>query len=902
MLQVRCLSRILVTLFIGWTALASQAALAQSTGFVNELVVPGITSATTIAFLPDARMLVGELNGVIWVVQPGASAPNPAPFLLLDNPNVQLEQGLLDILPDPNFAQNGYYYVFYTRGPAGVPARNRVSRFTAFGNGTLSGSEVVLWQDDLDAGNDHNGGALAIGTDGKLYITVGDRITSSQVQNLSFFSGKILRINLDGTTPTDNPFYDGAGPNKDQIWALGFRNPFRMSIDPVTGRMYEGDVGDNSNTSSIEEVNLVTRGANYGWPLCEGSCAMAGMTNPVFEYVHPSHDSAIIGGFVYRGTQFPSQYVGNYFYGDYAQGFVRRLTLNPNGTVASAQNFWPADGSQDDPLIGDIVKVLMGPDGSIYYVDIGFTESHQPNGAAIRRIRYAASNLPPVCVASAAPTAGPAPLQVNFSSAGSFDPEGAPLSYLWTFGDGFTSNLPAAVHTFNAAGPYVAHLTVSDGTSSTLSNDLGISVGAPPVPAITSPQDGSSFRAGDVISFSGSAVDPEQGPLGSSALSWTILFRHDDHIHPGGSVPGASSGTLPIPANSGHDYQGNTRYEIVLTATDATGLSRSTSVTVYPVKRNLTFTTQPSGLAVDIDGIRKATPLVLDSLVGFVHTISAPPQTQLGVGYGFTSWSDGGGQSHSIVTPTTNQSYVAQFQVTTANPGLVAAYSFDDGVGASAVDDSGGGNVAALGGATWTTAGKLGGALQFAGSGPPVSVSDSPSLDLTNAMTLMAWVRPSALSAYWTDVIIKEDTAYYLQSDSPEGKPTTGGTFHPFGPLRAGSALPLNQWTHLASTYDGANLRLYVNGLQVAIQPLTGPIQTSSLPLRIGGHSVYGEHFTGTIDEVRIYNRALSASEVQVLMNSPVRSTTSPTNGCGVGPELAVVLPVLIWLRRRARR
>src|SRR5262245_20460183 len=114
MLHVRRQRLVLVTwlsLLLGWTALGMQA-FAQGTGFVNELVVPGIQNATTIAFLPDNRMLVGELNGVIWVVQPGANTKDPAPFLLLDNPNVQLEQGLLDIRPDPNFATNGFYYVF----------------------------------------------------------------------------------------------------------------------------------------------------------------------------------------------------------------------------------------------------------------------------------------------------------------------------------------------------------------------------------------------------------------------------------------------------------------------------------------------------------------------------------------------------------------------------------------------------------------------------------------------------------------------------------------------------------------------------------------------------------------------------------------------------------------------
>src|SRR5262245_59327227 len=266
-------------------ALSCQGARA-ATDFVNEVVVPGITSATTLAFLPDGRMLVGELTRTIWVVQPGANAPNATPFLQLGSQGLVSEQGLMDILPDPSFATNHFYYVFYTHVDGDVN-HNRVSRFTASGNTTVANSEFVLWQDDFMAGGEHHGGALAIGSDGKLYITVGDAGFGFPAQDLTYFGGKVLRINLDGTVPTDNPFYDGTGPNKDAIWALGFRNPFRMSSDPVTGRIFVGDVGENSTTSSIEEIDLIVRGANYGWPTCEGACGTAGMTNPLFQAVHP---------------------------------------------------------------------------------------------------------------------------------------------------------------------------------------------------------------------------------------------------------------------------------------------------------------------------------------------------------------------------------------------------------------------------------------------------------------------------------------------------------------------------------------------------------------------------------------------------------------------------------------
>src|SRR5204862_1580903 len=146
------------------------------------------------------------------------------------------------------------------------------------------------------------------------------------------------------------------------------------------------------------------------------------------------------------------------------------------------------------------------PDGSIYYVDIGFNDSHVPNPAAIRRIRYLPGNRPPVAMVSASPVSGPAPLTVSFSSAGSSDPEGATLSYEWQFGDGLSSTAPNPVHTYSARGSYTARLKLSDGVDTTLSSNLTITVGGPPVATISSPQNGITFRAGDVIQFDGTGI------------------------------------------------------------------------------------------------------------------------------------------------------------------------------------------------------------------------------------------------------------------------------------------------------------------------------------------------------------------------------------------------------------
>jgi glucose/arabinose dehydrogenase/PKD repeat protein len=838
--------------------------------FVNEVVVPGITDATTIAFLPGGRMLIGKLSESILVVQPGANQPDPTPFLQLDGSLVHDEQGPLDILPDPNFAENGFYYVFYTRGTSSGN-HNRVSRFTASGNGTIPGSEVPLWEDPENAGVGLMGGSLAFGADGKIYISHGEHFDPPDAQRLSSYRGKILRINIDGTIPTDNPFYDGGGPNRDEIWALGLRNPFRMSIDRVTGRMYIGDVGSGDHSVAIEELNVGIRGANYGWPVCEGSCGISGMTNPIYSYPHGGRDAAVIGGVVYRGSQFPTEYYGSYFFGDYVQHTVRRMKFDGNGNLSQVMSFWPADGALENLAVGDPVKLLEGPDGSLYYVDIGFFGSSQ-NPAAIRRIRYVLRNQQPVALASANPTSGQAPLPVAFSSAGSSDPEGAPLSYSWTFGDGGTSTQANPTHTYKAPGQYIARLTVSDGASTAVSRNLTIRVGTPPTPTILTPATGTLFQAGDAITFSGSASDAEDGALPASAFSWTILFRHDSHIHPGpGPFPNTTTGTLQIPT-SGHDFEGNTRYEIVLTVTDSTGLTTSTSVTVFPDKVNLTYDAVPSGLTVTIDGISRQTPFVVNDLKAFQHTIDAPNQSNGGTAYNFASWSDGGAQSHGIVVPTVDQTYIATFNATTGPGGLVAAYSFNEGSGASVADASGGGNVGSIGSATWSTAGKYGNALSFNGSSARVAVPDSPSLRLTSGMTLEAWVFPTLVNTAWRDVIYKGNDDYYLEATSSNsGRPVGGGIIGgSYGEAYGTSNLAANAWTHLAATYDGTTLRLYVNGTQVSSVARSGAIATSNGVLSIGGDPLYGQFFEGRIDDVRIYNRALTQAQIQTDMATPI--------------------------------
>jgi glucose/arabinose dehydrogenase/PKD repeat protein len=868
--------------------------VSNSSSFQNEILATGFNLPTNIEFMPDGRMLVVEFTGTIKVLPPPYTQADPTPFLQITNiapPGPAADRGIFDLALDPQFSTNHYFYVFYT---AGTPERDRLSRFTANATltGTIAGSEVVLWQDPqdtTDADQSHHGGAIMFGNDGKIYITIGDHFLGANSQSLTTPRGKLLRINPDGSIPTDNPFYDGTGPNVDAIWALGLRNPYRAYYDAPTGKMYLGDVGGNDTSTSYEELDLGLRGANYGWPNCEfGTCGNSAYTAGLYAYPHAGRDACITAGFIYHGTQFPASYQGSFFFADYAQHWIKRLTFDANGNVSGVYNFEPPDGSADGPY-GDIVDIKEGPDGALYYADIGYSDTTgQTAVSKIRRIRYLSGNLAPIAAAAANPTSGPAPLTVNFSSAGSSDPEGQPLSYSWTFGDNTTSTAANPTHTYALPGQYTARLTVSDGTNATLAPPVTITVGSPPIATISAPTDGAFFVAGDVIAFSGSGTDPDDGTLPASAFTWNIDFLHEGHVHPGTPITGVTSGTFTIPT-TGHDFSGNTRYRVSLTVTDSNGLTATQSVIIWPRKVNLTFNTAPSGLTLYLDTIAKTTPFVYDTLIGFNHTIEARNQSSGGSSYVFSSWSDGGAQIHTIVVPSTNQSYLATFSAS-AGPTPVAAYSFNEGAGSSVADASGNGNGGSIGSASWTTQGKFGNALSFNASTAKVTIGDSPSLRLTGAMTLEAWVNPATVSSAWRDIMVKGDDDYYLMATStPSSVPVGAGIFGGVKARAFGtSPLALSTWTYLATTYDGASIKLYVNGVLVATTVKTGTIQSSTNPLQLGGDSIYGQYFSGLIDEVRVYGSALTQAQVQTDMNTAIggggppppdtQPPTAPTN------------------------
>lgn len=550
-------------------------------GFQNRTPIVNLIDPTCLAFLPDGRMLVTLRAGTVLVVQPGATQVDATPLLQLPTPaSVAGERGMNGLAIDPNFSSNGFFYVFYT---SSSPLVDRVSRFTAVGAAAAPSTERVLWQDIEPSDLYHHGGGLAFGPDGKLYIAVGDfDRTPSAAPDLTSYRGKILRINSDGSIPADNPFYDGAGPNLDAIWARGLRNPYRLSFDSASGRMFINDVGANNDQTSIEEINIGAAGANYGWPTFEGPANTAGFTDPIFDYVHAGSGAALTGGLLYRGSQFPSAYRGAYFYADYVRQWIRYLTFDGAGNVAADTPFEPANGAIGTTYAnGTIVDLKQAPDGSLFYVDFGNPFGAQSVFGSIHQIRYTAS-ASPVAAASLDVKLGAVPLTVNFSSTGSSDPVGKPLTFFWDFGNGDTSTAANPRYTYQSPGRYVIRLTVSNGVASTDAPLMVVIAGIPPTVRIDLPTSGTLFHVGDPIAFFGSAKNYTGGVLPPKNFSWSFIILHSDHQHPYfGPVNGIANGS--VATNLGdHGFIEDTRLQIILTVTDNEGLQNFATAIVYP--------------------------------------------------------------------------------------------------------------------------------------------------------------------------------------------------------------------------------------------------------------------------------------------------------------------------------
>ena len=306
--------RTLCLLFLG----AVLSAAVVPAGFEETRIADGL-DPTGLATLPDGRLLVTEKVGRLRLVADGALRPEPLIDLsaTIDNSH---ERGLLNVAVAPDFVTSKAIYLYYT--VAGEPAHNRISRFRLDGNTVAAASEVPICElPALGRVGYHNGGGLAFGRDGKLYIGVGENTVGPRAQDVGNRMGKILRLNPDGSCPTDNPFFAAGDAERSAVWCLGLRNPFALAVQPGTGRIFVNDIG----AANAEEVNEAVAGANFGWPLIEGfranQAAPAGYRDPLHAYDH-GQGLAIVGATFYQPARpgpkaFPTEWNGRYLFADY---------------------------------------------------------------------------------------------------------------------------------------------------------------------------------------------------------------------------------------------------------------------------------------------------------------------------------------------------------------------------------------------------------------------------------------------------------------------------------------------------------------------------------------------------------------------------------------------------------
>ncbi|MFY2556995.1 PQQ-dependent sugar dehydrogenase [Corallococcus terminator] len=671
----------------------------------SEVLVTRVERPTALAFTPDGRMLITTQPGQLRVFTGGVLLPTPA-LNLAAKVCSNGERGLLGIAVDPVFTITRHVFLYYTfnklntcvSNTPNVPV-NRVSRFTLSDTNTVDpDSELILLDNIPSTASNHNGGDLHFGTNGFLYISVGDggcqlgdpsrcAGQNTTARRLDVPLGKMLRVRKNGEIPTDNPFAatpgsrrcahpagvpPGTGPCQ-EIFATGLRNPFRFAMRPGTSSFLINDVGQGL----WEEINEGILGADYGWNTREGHCANgsttncgpppAGMTNPLFDYKHGTNptgspfqgcDSITGGAFAPDGAWAPED-DGAYFFSDYVCGKVFKLTRGPGGAV-TVSAFATGLGNSS------AVTLRFGPAGTgqaLYYTTYA-------GGGEVHRITFTdTSNRRPMAAITAFPTQGSIPLTVTFNGGASSDPDGDSLTYLWTFGDGTPvtqTSSATTIHDYTTNGTYMASLTVRDSSGATSTQAARIRIDAgntAPTVSITSPATSLRFRVGQFLVLSGHATDAEDGPLPDTQLTWRAVLHHNEHTHP--LMTATTGNNLILVAPEPEDLPAVTEnyVEVLLTATDSRGRTTTVSHSVLPRIVDVALTSIPSGLRLEVNGTSFNTPAIIKSWERYTLNVAAPAQfDSQGVWQVWTSWSDAGTRVHGYLTPASNSSLVAIYQ------------------------------------------------------------------------------------------------------------------------------------------------------------------------------------------------------------------------------------------------
>jgi glucose/arabinose dehydrogenase len=600
----------------------------------------------------------------------------------------------------------------------------RLSRLTIGANGVATGEQPLLtdWCQQYPS---HSIGTVAFGPDGALYVSGGDGASftfadwgqqspsgkpgnlcgdppSPASTNLSppnsrggtlrsqsvrrpagepvTLDGTIVRVDPDTGAPMPgNPFATNPNANAQRIAAYGLRNPFRFAFRPGTKELWLGDVGWNV-WNEIHRVPDATDNVaeNFGWPCYEGEDRMAaydaadltmcetlyptGQNGPYFAYRHteevgtcPAGGSSVSGIAFETTSNYPARYDGALFFADSSRGCVWSMLRGANGQP---------DPTTVEPFVTGAnipVQILSGPGGDLYYVALG--------SGQLRRVSYpTGTNRPPAAVATATPSTGPAPLRVQFSSAGTTDPDLDELAYAWDLdGDGAYDDSAEAnpVATYTTPKLVRAQLRVTDPAGLTATARADVYVGVAPTATIARPTATTQWSVGETIQFAGTGTDPQDGTLPASAFQWQLTLQHctvstNCHAHNVQTFTGVRTGSFVAPD---HDYP--SFLDLTLTVTDRTGYKTAQTVRLNPRTVELTFTSRPKGAVLVVGSAAQAAPFTRTVIVGSNNSIStsSPQRLTLGLGFRFASWSDGGAQSHAIVAPASPATYHAEFAV-----------------------------------------------------------------------------------------------------------------------------------------------------------------------------------------------------------------------------------------------
>lgn len=553
---------------------------------------------------PDGRVFYIERDGRVQIIKPDTGRTVTAADLDVFTGN---EDGLIGIRLDPNFATTNWVYLYYAPND-GVP-RNVLSRFTVVGDTLdLASEKVVLTVDTQRNTCCHAGGSMVFDRAGNLYLATGDNTNPFESNsftpiderpgrqdydaqrtsgNTNDLRGKVIRITPqpDGTytIPEGNLFPPGTEKTRPEIYAMGFRNPFRIGIDPATDTLYVADYGPDAGAANPDrgpegtvEWNAISQPGNYGWPYCHGANYAyndyqfpSGPSGPKFDCEAPVNDSpnntgltnlppaipatvdydysgnprfpeiggggAPMGGPVYRydpenpsERKWPAYYDGKAMFGEWNQSKMYAFQVGADGRSLVDINQLLAGMTFVRPM-----DFEFGPDGALYLIEWGSGFGGNNDDSGVYRIEYVAGDRAPIAVATGNPTSGPSPLTVAFSSEGSRDPDGGPITYAWTFGDGGESTEPNPTHTYTEPGNYTAQLTVTNDSGRTAVANVPITVGnTAPTVTIEFPPDGGFFNWGDQVRYTVTVTDPEDGTIDCDRVTLQYYLGHDEHAHP----------------------------------------------------------------------------------------------------------------------------------------------------------------------------------------------------------------------------------------------------------------------------------------------------------------------------------------------------------------------------------